>query len=183
METGEYVIELIRSLFAEKKALPKPDNISFEDIYSFAMVHNISSMILYAIEKAGESVDSNLLNRWNKKRNTVIAQSAVQLSEKQKIIDAFKEHSINCLPLKGCLLKEMYPQIYFREMSDLDILIAREKAYDARDVMESMGYSCESFGTSNVDQYIKNPFMHVELHFELLEEFFASSSGIKNSSF
>jgi len=65
-------------------------------------------------------------------------------------------YKILYIPLKGCLVKEMYPKPEYREMSDLDILVKRGDAAKLKPVMESLGYQCERFGFEKDDSYTKN---------------------------
>ncbi len=182
-KTGKYIIELIRSVLNNNSPSEKPDDIDFKDIYLLGQRHNVLNMCLYSIEKLKTKPDQKLLRRWNDKRNAVIAQSVVQLSEKNKILEAFCSAEIRCIPLKGCYLKEMYPRNDYREMSDLDILIDRRSAANARDIMQSLGYVCTSFGIGKDDTYCKAPFMSVELHFELLVIPQVDRIGIKKNTF
>ncbi len=169
-KTCEYIIKLIRALLTETDPPELPEGISFEDVYKMAKKHHIRNMCLYAIEKLQNQPDEELLVKWNKQRAISSAQSAVQLSERDRIIHAFSENGIDCLPLKGCLLKEMYPKPEYREMADLDILIRREDEKKVRELMESIGYKTGKYHAPIHDIYVKDPFVHVEMHMSLLDE-------------
>ncbi len=43
------------------------------------------------------------------------------------------------VPLKGSIIKNMYPSIDMRTMSDMDILIKREDAKKVHDILIEMG--------------------------------------------
>ena len=67
-------------------------------------------------------------------------------------------------PLKGAVLKELYPQYGMREMADNDILIDPERAEDVKTVMESLGFSTIHFGGGCHDIYRKPPVINFEVH-------------------
>ena len=50
-----------------------------------------------------------------------------------------------------------------------DSIKYQEDSLIAREVMQELGYTCHLFDISKDDQYIKLPYMHVELHTELYE--------------
>jgi len=78
---------------------------------------------------------------------------------------------IQILPVKGCWLKEQYPDIDYRQMSDLDILIHEEDALRAKNAMAELGYTAQEEETAeNHDCYGKPPYLEVELHRSLLEK-------------
>ena len=73
------------------------------------------------------------------------------------------------MPLKGALLKEMYPKYGTREFSDHDILFDESRAGDVKAIMEKLGFSSKSFGYGNNDDYIKAPCLHFEMHRALFD--------------
>lgn len=182
-KTGDYLISLLRSVLTDYCLTEKiPENIH-EELFSLALKHNVSNMCLYGIEKQSGILGEELLLKWKQKRNSVIAQSIVQLAERDKILREFADNKVRCLPLKGCLLKEMYPKIDYREMADLDILIDRSSADTAEVIMKKLGYSCERRDLAKDDKYRKDPFMHIELHFELYEDYLSDRIGIRERDF
>jgi hypothetical protein len=100
----------------------------------------------------------------------LLTQSVVQLAERDTLLTTLPAAGIPVLPVKGCWLKEQYPDIDYRQMSDLDMLIREEDASKARTIMEQWGYSWEEDLVENHDSFKKPPYMSVELHRSLLPE-------------
>ena len=73
------------------------------------------------------------------------------------------------MPLKGALLKEMYPKYGMREFSDHDILFDESRAGDVKAIMEKLGFSSKSFGYGNNDAYKKAPCLYFEMHRALFD--------------
>lgn len=169
-ETAEYLILLLRTVLNGEEPLEKPEGITFDELYHLAKFHQVSCMSYYAIEKLEKQPEQEKNRKWRSERDQHIVKSMVQLSERDFIIERLTDAGIDILPLKGCLLKEMYPQDDYREMADLDILVDADKAALAREQMEALGYTAKYFDVSNHDNYEKLPFMGVELHRHMISE-------------
>lgn len=180
-ETGKYIVHLIISLLKDQKPMEKPEHIAFDDIYQMSVRHNVCVMTLTAIDRLTVKPDDELYRQWDQRRSASIAQGIIQLSERDQLFKKLEDKRIDYLPLKGCLLKEMYPKSEYREMSDLDILIRPESQEDVKDLMESSGYITENYGIKKDDSYRKPPFMHVEMHHQLLEDVIISQMDITDS--
>lgn len=74
------------------------------------------------------------------------------------------------MPLKGSLIKHMYPSPDMRNMADMDILIKPEDADRVYDIMLGMGYTCEMKGKFHHDVYKKEPIYNIEIHVSLFDE-------------
>ena len=57
------------------------------------------------------------------------------------------------MPMKGAVLKNLYPAYGIREMADRDILIDAGKAESVRDIMKELGFSVEEFNKIYHDCY------------------------------
>lgn len=77
------------------------------------------------------------------------------------------EQGIWHMPLKGVILKDFYPSIGMRQMSDNDILFDQAYAGQIRDYMVSRGYEVEAFDRGNHDVYEKKPVYNFEMHTSL----------------
>ena len=181
IETGKYIVHLIISLLNDQKPMEKPEHIAFKDIYRMSVKHNVCVMTLNAVDRLSVKPDDDLYKEWDQRRNVSIAQGILQLNERDQLFKKLEESHIQYLPLKGCLLKEMYPKPEFREMSDLDILIKPESQENVKELMESSGYITENFGIKKDDSYRKPPFVHVEMHHMLLEDVIISQMNITDS--
>ena len=70
-------------------------------------------------------------------------------------------------PLKGAVLKDVYPVVGMRQMADYDVLVDSDRTADVRAIMERLGFSCENFGRGNHDVYFKLPVTNFEIHHRL----------------
>lgn len=78
------------------------------------------------------------------------------------------EAGIWYMPLKGALMKDYYPRVGMRQMTDYDILFDASRAQDVREIMLGMGYSVKEYGSGHHDEYVKQPFYLFEMHRTLI---------------
>ena len=165
-----YCIDLIRAVMQEKAVPPMPENLSLEELYAFAKLHGVEAMVYHGLEQLPMDEADPVWKDWTNRTDMLLTQSIVQLAERDQLFAALPAAEIPILPVKGCWMKEQYPDIDYRQMSDLDILIHREDLKNAELIMTRLGYEKESGGEDNHDGYRKPPYMGVELHHSLLPE-------------
>ena len=105
-------------------------------VFRLASLHMLAAAAACALEKVMPLPQHWISAKGNSKRRLIIYQA-----ERARILRAFDERGIWYLPLKGILIKDMYPESSMREMSDNDILCDSEKMSEVREVMESLGFS------------------------------------------
>lgn len=110
------------------------------------------------------------MTEWRKCRDQAFLMGLTQQREALRVMEALENHEIAFLPLKGYWMKQMYPQPYYRQMADLDILIDADKAGQARKVMKALGYRTEDYGAGAHDSYFLEPYVSVELHRTLMTQ-------------
>jgi len=170
-DCADYCITAIRALMQEKSIPPLPGNVTVDELYAFSKYHGVEAMVWHCLEQLPLDFSDPSLQDWKNRADMLLIQSMVQLQEREILFTVLQDAGVPILPVKGCWLKERYPEIDYRQMSDLDILIRPEDAEKAKAVMLSLGYSVSVFDDGgNQDDYAKPPYMGVELHRSLLPE-------------
>ncbi len=170
MTTDKYVIHLVKCALKNEQPIEKPENLSWDKIFSLANKHMIANMIWYSVEKLKSKPETELWTKWTELKNMAIVKDITQRNEYKKIIAAFDEEQIRCMPVKGIFLKKIYPRSDFRTMSDIDILIDTKNADKAENIMTALGYTCERKEKGNHDVYFKAPVMNIEIHRQLFSD-------------
>lgn len=98
-----------------------------------------------------------------------ISLSETQITELVRVLDAFETHEIHHMPVKGAILKGLYPQAEMRRMGDADILINYEQYEDIRRVMADLGY--EELYESDHELVWNHDLMRIELHKRLIPSY------------
>ena len=167
---GRYLVLLLKASLHELMPPELPEGLSWEQIFQMAKKHGVETMAGQAAFRTQDPPDPELFARWNKSIDVNIAKNMVQRTERDRILNTLTERQIDVLPLKGCLMIEMYPRPDQRQMSDLDILIRCGDRPAVRDCMKDLGYEVVRYEITNEDTYSKVPFMHVEMHHALFEK-------------
>ena len=133
--------------------------LSLERLYAASKAMGITALLAYALRKRGIR-DSQF------RTALAIAQRRALLldAEYKKISNALCAHGIRHLPMKGIVIKSIYPSVGLREMSDIDIWFDPSHAEDVKNIMSGLGYNAKYFGVSKHDVYLKPPMFCVEMH-------------------
>lgn len=129
-------------------------------LYKAADKHLLTGITAMALESAGVKDEA-----FTQAKGKAIRKAAAFDVERAAILNALEEAGIWYLPLKGCVLKELYPKIGMRQMADNDILYDESGTQELRKIMKSLGFTeGPSFGCGNHDEYFKPPVCNFEMH-------------------
>lgn len=171
-------MELASLSLAGKKLekIPYSDK-DLEAVYEYVKISGISAITFMALENAVDASDENsFMFEWKKMRLNAMRRNLLFDKERSEITNFLEQNRIWYLPLKGSVIKEMYPNPEMREMNDNDILIDQNDRDQAKDFMLSRGYQVKPNDKGviddkgNSDEFIKDPFFYFELHKFLIEE-------------
>ena len=98
-----------------------------------------------------------------------IHKGLVQEYEIQTLLDDMEKDGIDCLPMKGWIMRNYYPDPLMRSMGDLDVLIKDMDSQKMQRWMEARGYILENNTHPVHDEYKKPPYTLVELHRKLID--------------
>ncbi len=133
-------------------------------LYKTAERHMLTGITAMALESAGVKNEA-----FTQAKGKAIRKNAVFALELSAVMDALERAGIWHMPLKGAVLKDLYPSLGMRQMSDIDILFDASRSEDVRGIMESLGFSTErGFGRGAHDCYSKPPVTNFEMHRSLL---------------
>ena len=93
-----------------------------------------------------------------------IHRAMIQEYEFQTLLEEMERDGIDCLPMKGWIMREYYPDPLMRSMGDLDVLIREMDSRKMQKWMEGHGYRTETIDPAMHDCYKKLPHLEVELH-------------------
>ncbi len=139
------------------------ENISLDKVFKIAVKHNVANMAYYGAINCG--IDSAAIEmQWlfpyvcNR-----IAAGERQLYELNTLFKLFDENGIDYMPLKGTILKYIYPKPDMRTMGDADVLIRMEQYNKIEEIMKNQKFS---FVKDNINEIVwnKNGILYLELH-------------------
>lgn len=136
--------------------------VDYEALFYMARKHSLGACVYVALASGGV-VDKRFSETYyNSLRRTVLFDE-----QREKILSTFEKAGIRYAPLKGVILKELYPEPGMREMADNDILYDGSFQEDVKDIMVAEGFKPLFVGRSNHDVYRKPPVYNFEMHTSL----------------
>ena len=142
--------------------MPDAERVAKMDLaalYQTAERHMLAAVAAHALESAGLHDPA-----FTQAKAMAIRKMVIVDNEMTKVLERLEAAGIWYMPLKGAVLKDMYPAYGIRQMSDRDILIDAERATDVKEIMEKLGFSTERFGEHFHDCYMKLPVSNFEMH-------------------
>lgn len=156
----QQALTLIKGALTGEKC-PLSEKPDMDGLLKLAGKHKIGALMYYALHNAGydaEPVTQQLFFHCCR----YMAVSEGQMAMIERVFSAFEEHGIDHLPLKGVLLKRIYPTPEMRRMGDADILFRREQ-YDAiKAVLTELGFTFD-YETDH-EAVWKHPSLLLEMH-------------------
>lgn len=162
--TQQGVITLIRSALTGE-TLSLPEDFSWEEADEIIRSQSLLPLAFQGAYRCGVPMDTDRMKAYRTQYFGYLARSEKQMQAVRQIFRAFEENGIDYLPLKGTILKELYPQPEMRPMGDADILIRMEQYDRIAQVMGSLGYVEKS--RSKYDTHWLGHNLFVELHWRL----------------
>lgn len=138
------------------------EGISIEELFQLAQKHLLTAAVGMALESAGIKEQ-----RFTQAIAQAQRKNALLDADRAKVLAALEEAGIWYMPLRGAILKDLYPRYGMRQMADNDILFDPRRRADVKAIMETLGFSMEEYGQSNDDVYHKKPVSNFEMHVSL----------------
>lgn len=164
-----YLIKLLCSVIHNEDPEEPPRGLDWDKLYNISMFHDVSNMVFYGVDKLshGNKPHESVVEKFQKDRNKSLVIEATQHIVVEQVLKVFRDNSIDCMPLKGHLIKHLYPKPNMRSMGDIDILVKDDQIEDVKSLMFAMGFVLEIEG-ENHDLYCKKPFINIEIHRRLI---------------
>lgn len=162
------IVALVRSAIDAPRAI-LPADFDVRAAYAFGVRQSVLPLLYYGFEHS----EIPIPDEWRAAAEAFILKNLFvdsrQLAALERIYAAFEENGIDYMPLKGAILKHMYPSTDMRPMGDADILIRVEQYDKIRAVMQSLGFS-EGVVT-DYELVWKSGDASIELHKKLLPRY------------
>lgn len=135
------------------------DQMNMEELYIAAKHHTLTGITAYVLESEGIQDDNFRTAKEKASRKNIFFDI-----ERKKLFSFCEKNGIWYMPLKGSILKEMYPDFSMRQMADNDILFDAEYQSEIKKYFTDNGYSIIRYGKGNHDVYKKPPVLNFEMH-------------------
>lgn len=134
------IVLLIKSAITGEK-LDLPRGFSIEEAAPILMRNGMITLGYAGAINCGISNDSEMMQRMQSKYCMEFVRSQWQLDRLEAFYQAMEENGIEYMPVKGAIMKYLYPSHEMRPMGDADILFHIEDREKLEQVMTELGYT------------------------------------------
>lgn len=159
------IIMLIKSAVTGEQ-LNLPEDFSLSQAVPTLQAHGLTALGYAGAANCGIDPDSPLMLKLQEEYLLQYYTSDCQLKRLQQVFDTFEENGIDYMPLKGTILKYLYPSHEMRSMCDGDVLIHPEQRAKIAQLMEQLGF--KPLSESDHEWNWKVPELKLELHKRLV---------------
>ena len=160
-------------LFALRSALQAED--AKKALYELSDKHDSAHIVAAGLEKHGLIGGDAYSQKFAKKQFVAVYRYEKINYELGELTRTLEEAGIDHIPLKGSVLRGYYPEPWMRTSCDIDVLVNLDELETAaQTLVEKLGYERKSKTSHDVSMFTRGG-VHVELHYDLLED------GIVNS--
>lgn len=156
-----------------------PDDETFSDLYELAKRHDLAHLIGYVLTEHSDFLkrENPYFENLEKQYMTAVFRYVQMNKEAERLCAALEDAKIPFVPLKGSVLRRYYPEPWMRPSCDIDILIERRHLGRATECLKDrLSYRPESTTSHDVSLYTPGG-VHIELHYELIEDRWAKNSA------
>ena len=170
LDTKTQFIALIRKVVC---GIELPESFKISDsnlLYTLAKKHEMAHIVGYLSTRNDLIFDENCLREFQTQYYAIVRRVIVIEQEIKRITDLFEENRIDYVPLKGAIVRRLYPAAWMRFSADVDILVKEDDIVRAEKLLsERLNYVFELRHKYH-DNLVSPSTVHVELHFALCDD-------------
>lgn len=155
------ILALIRSAITKEK-VPMPAGFSLEEACAVIKAQQVENLVYCGAMLYDEWKETPVMRELFQRNCFFLHQDIRQRQALERMFAAFEENGIDYMPVKGCNLKQLYPQPAMRIMCDADVLIRMEQYEKIKKLLLELGYT-EGI-VSGHELHWHNAALHLELH-------------------
>lgn len=132
------IVTLLRSAL-KNETLALPAGFDLSGAVPILLEHHLVGMAVRGIARCGVSRSNPAVQQLTAVFCKTVAASRLQLQQLNVVFSLFQENGIEYMPVKGAILKKIYPQSELRVMGDADVLIRQDQYPAIRELLSSLG--------------------------------------------
>ena len=174
MNEKQLLFALLKSVLEKKtlKLTQAPEEETLSKLYRLAKGHDVAHIAAYALDKAQIQMSDELKRKFAKQKLIAMYRCEQIRYDFDNICNTLEEQGINFIPLKGSVLRKLYPEEWMRTSCDIDILVKKDDCEKAGSVLcEKLKFTAKEGNTLHDYQFISPLGVVLELHYTLIEQF------------
>ena len=163
----QWIVKLLDA-YINERAIELPVSFPYAKLYKAAKAHSVVPIIFQELHKLnvdGVKPSGEIQEIFRKSYISAVYLSSLQDFGVEEFGEKLAEQGIEYIPVKGYVIKKLYPEPELRTMSDIDFLIREEDRIKVDEILKNLGYHREGLG-SNVWTY-KRGMVTFEVHINL----------------
>jgi len=113
-----------------------------EFLYELSKLHDLSHIVCLALKNIGVWGKDEIYAKFQRQQNLAVYRYEQLEYELKRVSAALDEAQIPYMPLKGAVIRNLYPQGWMRTSSDIDVLVEEKNKKRAQTILtEQCGYS------------------------------------------
>lgn len=133
------IMSLVKSGLTNEKAV-LPQDFDIECIYPVAKMHQVRTLMFCGAVASGIEQGHPVMKKLFEGLYSELLSNERQIEKYSKLTALFEQNCIDYMPLKGIVLKELYPQPEMRCMGDIDILIQEPQYERIEKILTDLGF-------------------------------------------
>lgn len=168
--------KMLQMLKSELTGEPLPADFSagmteedWNRLLSLSKHHDVAHLLGDLIAREELPVPETPKNAFDEVFCEAVLRAQLFEGELKTIASAFQKEQIRFLPLKGAVIRRLYPEPWMRTSCDIDVLIRKEDVKRAKELlMKDLGYRFEKQAYHELSMFSPAG-VHLELHFSIEE--------------
>jgi len=132
------ILALVRAALKDERVL-LPDGFDLGQASQTLYEHHLTALAVRGALRCGISGGNPALRQLTALFCGDVAKSRRQMQLLERLYALFREQGIEYMPVKGAVIKPLYPQSELRIMGDADILIRQDQYPKIRELLPSLG--------------------------------------------
>ena len=174
MKTFELLLVLLSSkCFGESlngDIIGQIDGDKLLEIYNISKAHDVSHIVGSALSKNNMLGDDDISKKFKKQMFLAYYRYERINYAFDQICELFENEKIIFVPLKGSIIRDMYPEPWMRMSCDIDILVHEADIDKATKILtDKAGFSVDGEKNYHDISLFSSDNVHLELHFSIKE--------------
>ncbi len=174
-DVNNMLFALLRSVLCgetlDKNIFQELNEETLGHLYKLSKSHDMAHVVGAALDNAGLLGDSKTAGKFAKQQLVAIYRYENQKHELDRISDTLETAKIPFIPLKGAVIRDLYPEPWMRTSCDIDVLVHENDLERAIAVLvEDLGYKADEKKEYHDVSLYSDGGVHLELHFNIKED-------------